>query len=144
MRRRGFVRRRHRDVIDKLARLCGELGRIHKAVAADPDAVVRRRQIGHEIAAGIVGHDDAREFRRQVGGFGDHPDACFGARRAGHGAADIVGADLHGLLRVNCGRESTCQHHQAGKHRRPCKRFGHAHGLPPDYEPALGPFVGTV
>ncbi len=145
MRRLRFARRRHRRVIEKLARLCAELGRIHQTVAAYPDGVGRIREIGHEIAALIVGDDDAREFGRQVSGFGDHPDPGFRACRPGDSSADVGGAHRHGWLRVNRGRDCTWQRHQASKHCQSRKRFGHEHRPPPAMEPARWPvFVAAT
>ena len=102
MRRRGFVRRNHRSVIDNLPRLCGELGRVHQTVAAHPDRVVRARQIGHEVTPLVVGDDDAREFGWQILRFGDNPDARLGAVRARDDTADVIGIDSNlGRLRRN-------------------------------------------
>ena len=99
MRGRGIVRRRHGRMIDDLAGLRAQLGRIHETIAAHPDLVVRGRQIGDDIAALVVGHDDLDEVGRQVVGFCDHPDAGFRPFRSGHHAADIVGVDGDRLRR---------------------------------------------
>ena len=92
------------------------LRRVHEAVAAHPHAVVGLRQVRDEIAALVVGHDDAHELRRQIAGLGDHPHASLGTIRSGDDAADIVGADLRlsAGVRKRGGREQ----HDARRKRR--------------------------
>ena len=72
--------------------------RVHQPVAAHPHVVARLRQVGHDVAPAIVGHDDLPERRRQLGRFGDDPDAGFRPFRTGDHAADVVGVDRHGRL----------------------------------------------
>ena len=55
--------------------------------------IERGREVGHEITTLIVGHDDPREPRAEVGSLGDDPDAGLGAIRACDRAADVVGVD---------------------------------------------------
>ena len=69
------------------------LRRIHQPVAAHPHAVIGLRQIGHEVAAAIVGDHDLDELGRQVGRFRDDPDARFRPLRAGDHTAEIPAAD---------------------------------------------------
>ena len=94
MRRRGLVRRDHGGEIERLARNPAHFGRVDKPIAAHPDAVIRLRQIGQDVAAAIVGGDDLDEAGRQIGGFRDHPDTGLGPMRAGDHAADVVRVDL--------------------------------------------------
>ena len=106
VRRGRRVRRRHRRVVEHLPGLRAQLGRIHQPVAAHPDAVVRRRQVGDEVAATVVGDDDPGELGGQLGGFGDHPDAGFRPFRTGNDARNIGAADLdrRGRTGRDCGR----------------------------------------
>ncbi len=104
VRGRRVIRRGHGCVIELLTGLGAQLGRVDEPVSAHPDLIIRDRQVRDDIAALIVGHDDARELRRQVGGFGDHPHAGFGlpVGRAHH-AADVVVVDggcCGGVLRL--------------------------------------------
>ena len=69
------------------------LRRIDQAVAAHPDVVRRLRQVGDEVASPVVGDDDARELRRQVGRLGDDPHARLGSVRSRHDARDVVRID---------------------------------------------------
>ena len=93
VRRRPLVRRRQRRVIELLAGLRAQLGRIHQPVAAHPDAVVRGRQVGDDVAALVVRHHHLGELRRQFSRLRDHPHAGFGPGRAAHHAADVVVVD---------------------------------------------------
>ena len=111
MGRRRIVRRRNRREIDLLAGLGAQLGRIHEPVAADPDGVVHvRRQVRDHVASLIVGDDDLGEFRRQLVGLRDHPDASLRPVWSEHHAADIVIVDCDrrdDLLRMRWrGREA--------------------------------------
>jgi hypothetical protein len=110
-------------VIELLAGLRAQLGRIHQPVAAHPDAVVRHRQVGDDVAALVVGHNHLGEFRRQVGGLRDHPDAGFGPGRAAHHAADVVvvDGDRH-LLRIRRRRK------QGQEYARQRGETDHGHG----------------
>src|SRR5690606_12726361 len=65
--------------VDALAGFSCHLGGIGKAVAAHPHFVTGRRQVGNEEPALVIGDDDFREAGGEVGGFGDDPDAGFGA-----------------------------------------------------------------
>ena len=87
----GFrgIRRRHGFEIELLAGLGFDLRRIGEAIAADPDRVFGLRQIGHDVAALIVGDDHLGVAGRQVVSLGDHPDAGFRAVRRRHHAADV-------------------------------------------------------
>ena len=103
--------------IELRARLGVHRRRIDQPVTADEHPVACSRQIGQEIAAAIVGDDDPREFRRQVGGLRHHPHASLGSLRARDHSADIVGIDgdaATGALRVEPGQR---QRHGAGHHR---------------------------
>ena len=62
---------------------------VDESVAAHPDLVVRLRQIGNEVAPGIVGDDDLGEFGRQIGGLCDDPNAGLRPVRAGDDAANV-------------------------------------------------------
>jgi hypothetical protein len=76
--------------------------RIDETVATNPYAVRRARELRDEVATAVVGDDDLRELRREIGGLGDDPDTGFGAARAGHSAGD------HGRSRLtDLGREIT-------------------------------------
>ena len=125
------ARRDHRGEIEMHAGLGAHFRRIDQAVAAHPDAVIGIRQIGNEIAALVVGNDDARELGRQFGGLGDHPDAGLRPLRAGHHAADALGADLD-VLGENFGGKTGCQQNQAGnRHQAPQRSRAKQHGRLP-------------
>ncbi len=64
-------------VIERHTRLRAHLRRVHETIAADPDAIIRDRKIRYEVAALIIGHDDAGKFGRQIRRLGDDPDAGF-------------------------------------------------------------------
>jgi hypothetical protein len=74
MRRIRLAHRRRGGQIEPLAGLGAHLRRVDQTVAAHPDAVIGLRQVRHQIAALIVGHDDAPEPCRQLGGLDDDPD----------------------------------------------------------------------
>ena len=76
---RSARRRGDRQALSGLGR---RLGAVDQAVAARPHAVVRRRQIGHDESAAIVGDDALDVADGQVARFGDDPDARFRSLRA--------------------------------------------------------------
>ena len=92
---RGRLRvwRDDRREIQQLARRRLHPLRIDEAISADPDVVVRLRQIGNQVAAAVVRNDDLRQARRQLACFRDHPDARLGSFRARDDAADVVVVD---------------------------------------------------
>ena len=56
-----------------------DLGRVNEAVAAAPRFhSYPWARIGNDVAALVVGGDDAAELGGQIEGFGDHPNACPG------------------------------------------------------------------
>ena len=61
MRGRRLVGRGHGGQVELLARLALDLRAVDEAVAAHPDVVVGLRQIGDDVAALVVGDDDADE-----------------------------------------------------------------------------------
>ena len=68
-----------------------------RPVAADPDFIVRLRQVGHQEAAAIVGEDNLDEIGQQIFGLCDDPDAGFRTAFAAHGACDETICKLVGL-----------------------------------------------
>jgi hypothetical protein len=78
VRRHPGVRRHHGRQVHQFSRRGLNLARIHQPISADPDVVIRFRQIGDDVAPAIVGDHDPDELGRQIGGFRDHPDARFG------------------------------------------------------------------
>src|SRR5262249_45615145 len=80
--------------IEPLTRLRAHLRRVDQPVAAHKDIVVGLRQVRHQIAALIVGHDYAPKLRRQLGGLGDDPDTRFATLRAGGDTGDVLFADF--------------------------------------------------
>ena len=84
------VRRGHGSQVKQLAGRALHLRRIDEAVAAHPHVIIGFRQIGDDIAALIVGDDDADETHRQIARFRDHPDAGLRPLRTGDHAADVV------------------------------------------------------
>ncbi len=92
---RGGSRRgcRRGGEIERLAGLAIDPGRVDEAVAPHPHLVFRGGQGRDHVSPGIVGHDDLGKFRGQVGCFRDDPNASFRPVRAGHGAADVRGAN---------------------------------------------------
>src|SRR3974390_437141 len=69
MRGGGVVRCDDGHVAEPHAGLCAQLRRIHEPISTHPHFVICGRQIWNEIAALIVGDDDARELGRQFGRF---------------------------------------------------------------------------
>ncbi len=88
--------------VDLLARLGLDFGRVDEPVAARPNRVLAVWKVRHEIAAAIVGDNFFDVAGGQGSGLGDHPDAGFGAFRAGDDAADIGGFDLNLWARFLC------------------------------------------
>ena len=137
MRRRRLVRRRHRGQIDLLAGLGAQFWRIHQPVTADPDLVVHlRRQVGDHVAALVVGDDDLGEFRRQLRGFRDHPDAGLGPVRTAHHPADVVIVDGNRRLlrmrrRRNQGRQARRRGNTKSSQREIVPDLPENHGRPP-------------
>ena len=119
LRRVGRCRRDLGREVHRGARLRGRLGRVREPVAANPDLVVGRRQIGDHEAARIVGDDDLREPRRERVRLGDHPHAGFGALRARDDAADVVRVDRGRLSARDAGdqKERKCGSGENGRHR---------------------------
>ena len=93
------VRGGHRRQIKMLARLRPHFGRVHKAIAARPDAVIHGWEVGDDVAALIVGHDHLGKFGREFEALGDHPHAGFWPVRARDDTADIIAVN-----RWRCGR----------------------------------------
>ena len=118
VRRGPIVRCRNGCVVDGLAGLGVHLRRVDQAVAAHPDLVVGDRQIGDDIAALIVGDDALGVAGRQVGGFGDHPDAGLRSARARHHPADVVGVDRNRCGLLCARRHRHCSGQRDGGHRR--------------------------
>ena len=50
---------------------------------------MRLGQIGDQISAAVIGHNDLAKLRWQFGCFRDNPHARLGSVRAGHDAPDI-------------------------------------------------------
>ncbi len=105
IRGRGSVRGRgHRVKRQRVARGGLNLWRIYKAITANPHAVARPGQIGHQEAPLAVRHHDPGVFGGQITRFGDDPDAGFRPFRPGDDSADVVrpGMDRrrHGTLGV--------------------------------------------
>ncbi len=69
--------------------------RVGETVAAHPHVVGRLRQIGHDIAALIVGDDAFDKTRGKVGRLGDDPDAGFRSLWTGHDTTDVIDVDGH-------------------------------------------------
>src|ERR1019366_6230526 len=61
MRRGGVVWRNRCREVERLAGLAIDLWRVDEAIAAHPNFVFGLRQIGNQIAAGIVGDDNRSE-----------------------------------------------------------------------------------
>ena len=78
VRRGGFVGRRRRGDRQALSGFGRRLGAVDQPVAARPHLVARRRQIGHDESAAIVGDDALDVADGKVARFGDHPDAGLG------------------------------------------------------------------
>jgi hypothetical protein len=66
---------------------------VDEAVAAHPDAVIRLRQIGDDVSATLVGHDDLGKAGAKVSRLGDDPHSVLGAKAAGDGAANRLVID---------------------------------------------------
>ena len=108
MRCSGLARRDDRGDGEALSRLCRRLGAVDEAVAARPDLVIRRREIGNDEPATIVRHDALDVADGQVARFRDDPDARFRALGAHDNAADVVVVDsdiIRGLLCVRGSEE---------------------------------------
>ena len=91
----GVVLRRHGAQVQLLAGLRIDLLGVDEAVAADPDLVLGLRQVGHDVAALVVGDHHLGVARRKVAGFRDHPYAGFWTIRPRYNAADVVVVDRH-------------------------------------------------
>src|SRR5262245_3720627 len=91
----------HSREIEVLTRLCPHLRRVDQAVAANPYAVVDRRQVGNDVTALFVGDDDLGKFGWKIDALSNDPYTSFGPVRTADNAADIVAIDcrLVGLLR---------------------------------------------
>ena len=81
--------------VDLLARSGGLTRRVDQAIPADEQVIATVRQIRDDIPALVIGHDDARELGRQIGGLGDHPHAGFGTVCAGDDTPDVIRVDRH-------------------------------------------------
>ena len=108
LRRGRGVRRSHCVQIEQCARSRLNLRRIDQPVAAHPDTVISLGEVGHHVAALIVGDNDLGELGRQFGRLGDDPHTRFRPIGAGDHAADIGFTDAHGfgsaLLGTRVGR----------------------------------------
>ncbi len=115
------VRRWDRGEVLPPARGGRLLGRVHQPVPPDPDAVVRLREVGQQVAAPLIGDDDPGEPGGEVAGFRDHPDSGLRSRGAGDHAADIVSVHLDRLAVERAGtasrREGGREGAQAGRDR---------------------------
>ena len=100
VRSRCFVRRHCCGDAETLPRLGRHLGAVNQPVAARPDRIIGRRQIRHDEAAPIVGHDTLDVADGQIAGFRDDPDARFRTIRAGDRTADIVVIDGNVVRRL--------------------------------------------
>ena len=89
----GLVGCDHRGDVQTLPRLRGRLGAVNQAIAPCPHLVACRRQIRHDEAAAVVGHDALDVADGQVPRFGNHPDAGLRSLGAGDHAADVVVVD---------------------------------------------------
>ena len=103
LRRGARVGRGHRRQVqgfpgDRLA-----LRRVHQAVTAHPDGIIRFREIGQQVPATIVGDHDPRELRREVRRFRNHPDSRLGPLRTRHHATHVVLIDTDGVGRALAG-----------------------------------------
>ena len=118
LRRCPGVGRRHRGQVQSRARRGAKLVRIDQAVASHPHVVARLGQVGDQIPALIVGHDDPGEARRKVGRLRDHPDAGLRSARSGHDTPDVVGVERgplgSGFTRRECGGRDRTQPQVAG------------------------------
>ena len=129
-RRRVHLRRRARVgsnggvEVEPLAGTGGTPHRVFQAVATHEQVVASVRQIGHDIPALVVGHDDAGELRWQVGGLGNHPDTCLRTVRARDDTADVIRVDRHVASLGAQPDACTSQHH------RQC-HVSQAHGTSP-------------
>src|ERR1700680_1146927 len=81
-------RRNLRFDIEPVAGRCRLSLRVDEAITAREYLVIGLRQIGYQIAALVIGHYDACEFRREVLSLGDHPTTGFRPFRTGHDTAD--------------------------------------------------------
>jgi hypothetical protein len=108
--RGGIVRRRNGGEIELLARLGLDLGRIDQSIAAHPDLIFGLRQVGHHVAALVVGDDHLGIAGGQVVRFCDHPDAGFRPLGSGDHTTDVVIVDGNGSLGAepcrHCSQES--------------------------------------
>src|SRR5439155_3678203 len=80
-----------------------------------PYGVARHMKVGKKIAPAIVVSHDADELRGQVSLLRDHPDARFGAVRARHDSADIVGVDRDRLASERAAAETHRQETRCGQ-----------------------------
>ena len=88
---------------EALPGLCRRLGAVDEAVAARPDLVARRREIGNDEPATVVGHHALDVADREVPGFRNHPDTRFRTFGSGDDAADVVAIDRNVARRLLCG-----------------------------------------
>ncbi len=122
---RLFVRCDNRFQVDDLAGCRLDLRRVHEAIATDPHVVVAARQVGHEVAALVVGHHALDQTGWRGPGFRDHPDPCLRSLRASHHAADIVVIDGDGL--PSAGSLASAYHCERSHH---APRHGKRHDPP--------------
>ncbi len=119
LRRGGLVRRLDRGDVHDLAGGGGGLRRVDEAIAAHPHRVVRLRQVGHHVAALIVGDHDLDHLGREIGGLRNHPDAGLRPVRTGDDAAEVgvADADRRALLRPDRRRRADHEHGEGDRRR---------------------------
>ena len=93
MRGGGFVGRRCCGDRQALSWLGRGLRAIDETISPSPDRVVRRRQIGHDESAAVVGHDRLDVSNGEVACFCDHPHAGLRTFRAVDDTPDVVVID---------------------------------------------------
>ena len=100
-----------------VARPGGVLVGVHEAVAADPDLVLRVRQVRHHEASLVAGDDDLAERGLEVRRLGDDPDAGLAARVAPHDATDIAVAIGRRRRRASAGQphDGDRRQHRSGQ-----------------------------
>ena len=147
LRRRGQARCDNRGQVQELARVAGDLVGIHKAVAADPDAVVGIWQVGDDVSAALVGDNHLGEAGAEVPRLGDDPDAGLGSETAGYDPADrfVVDRDRRSassrrrrgrLAARYTGRQKASDNRKRRKRRR---RDPGKHVFPPSLSCCLNP-----
>src|SRR4030095_2903593 len=120
LRRLGFVGRRYCVQVENPAGRASYFRRVHEPITPHPHAVIGFRKAGQQVTSAIIGDDDLRVLRRQIGCFGDHPDACLGPVRARDYAAP-VGFAATASLRGHLGRAGSQDRQESSRGRCPTK-----------------------